>query len=216
MSLYAHRSWRLVGQVGSDLFMLAWLIAWWLIGRFTGAAIRALAAPARKAASSAAELSGSFGSAASGVDQVPGLGSTLREPFDQAVTSLNSIVAAAQDQVASIERLSNLIGWLVFLVPVSILLAIWLPARIRFVRRSRAAQQFIDGQADLDLFALRAMTSQPMHVLARISDDPVAAWRRGDQQVIDALAEVELRRNGLRLPTAIRGEDDSRVKERTS
>ncbi len=48
------------------------------------------------------------------------------------------------------------------------------------------------------------MTSQPMHVLARISDDPVAAWRRGDQQVIDALAEVELRRNGLRLPDATR------------
>ena len=208
MSLYARRSWRLVGQVGFDLFVLVWLIVWWVIGRFTGAAIRALAGPARKTAASAQELSGSFGSAASGADKVPGLGSALRQPFDEAVTSLNSIVAAAQDQVASIERLSTIVGWLVFLVPVSILLAVWLPARIRFVRRSRAAQRFIDGQADLDLFALRAMTSQPMHVLARISDDPVAAWRRGDQQVIDALAVVELRRNGLRVPTTMSGPDE--------
>lgn len=200
MSLYARRSWRLVGQVGFDLFVVVWLVAWALIGHFTGAAIRVLAAPARKTASSAADLSGSFGSAANQVGGVPGVGSSLRSPFDQAVTSLNAIVLAAQDQVASIERLATIVGWLVFLVPVSILLAIWLPTRIRFVRRSRAGQRFIDAQADLDLFALRAMTSQPMHVLARISDDPVAAWRRGDQQVIDALAEVELRRNGLRMP----------------
>ncbi len=200
MSLYARRSWRLVGQVGFDAFMLVWLIVWWLVGRFTGAAIRVLEAPARKTASSAADLSNSFGSAAGQVGGVPGIGSSLRSPFDQAVTSLNSIVLAAQDQVASIERLATIVSWLVFLVPVSILLAVWLPTRIRFVRRSRAAQRFIDGQADLDLFALRAMTSQPMHVLARISDDPVAAWRNGDRQVIDALAEVELRRNGLQLP----------------
>ena len=41
---------------------------------------------------------------------------------------------------------------------------------------------------DLDLFALRAMANQPMHVLAAISDDPVRAWRSGDRRVIDALA----------------------------
>ena len=205
MSLYARRSWRFVGQVGFDLFMLVWLVVWWLIGRFTDSAVRVLATPAQKTATSAQQMSGGFSSAAGKIDQVPGIGSTLREPFDQAVTSLNQITAAAQDQVHSIERLASIIGWLVFLVPVSILLAIWLPTRIRFVRRSNAAQRFIDAQSDLDLFALRAMTSQPMHVLARISDDPVAAWRRGDQQVIDQLAEVELRRNGLRLPARLRG-----------
>jgi hypothetical protein len=37
-------------------------------------------------------------------------------------------------------------------------------------------------------------------VLAGVSDDPVRAWREGDRQVIDALAAIELRRNGLRLP----------------
>jgi hypothetical protein len=83
---------------------------------------------------------------------------------------------------------------------VVILLVIWLPLRVRFVRRARAAQVFIDAQADLDLFALRAMVGQPMHVISKISDDPVAAWRRGDRDVIRALADVELRRTGLRPP----------------
>ena len=74
--------------------------------------------------------------------------------------------------MASIERVGLLLGWLVFLIPVVILVVIWLPARIRFFLRARAAQQFLDSEADLDLFALRAMVVQPMHVIAKISDGP--------------------------------------------
>jgi hypothetical protein len=99
-----------------------------------------------------------------------------------------------------VERTGWLLGWLVFLIPVLIVLLIWLPARIRFFLRARAAQRFLDTQADLDLFALRAMVAQPMHVIARISDDPVAAWRRGDRDVIRALAAIELRQSGLSPP----------------
>ena len=44
------------------------------------------------------------------------------------------------------------------------------------------------------------MATQPMHVLAAISDDPVAAWRGGERAVINALAAVELRDSGLAMP----------------
>jgi hypothetical protein len=97
-----------------------------------------------------------------------------------------------------------LVGWLVFLIPVSVVVAFWLPRRIRFWRQARAARAFIDSGADLDLFALRAMVTQPMHVLAAISDDPVGAWRGGDHTVITKLAEIELGRSGLRLPAHLR------------
>ena len=60
--------------------------------------------------------------------------------------------------------------------------------------------------ADLDLFALRAMAAQPLYVLAEISDDPVHAWRSGDREVINKLAEVELKRDGLRLPATLRAD----------
>jgi hypothetical protein len=116
------------------------------------------------------------------------------------VGSLQSIIDAADDQVAAVERAASLLGWLVFLIPVVLLLVLWLPARIRFFLRARAAQRFLDADADLDLFALRAMVGQPMHVIAAISDDPVAAWRRGDREVIRALAGIELRRTGLNPP----------------
>ena len=130
----------------------------------------------------------------------------LRKPFDEAVGSLQGVIDAAADQVASVERVGMLLGWLVFLIPVILLLVIWLPARIRFFLRARAAQRFLDADADLDLFALRAMVVQPMHVIAKISDDPVAAWRRGDKEVIRALAAVELRRSGLIPPAGVRSE----------
>ena len=90
--------------------------------------------------------------------------------------------------------------------PGRLLVAVWLPRRIRFYRLAKAAQHFLDEGADLDLFALRAMATQPMHVLAGISRDPVAAWRAGDRSVIDRLAEVELRRSGLRMPTIAKAE----------
>ena len=77
---------------------------------------------------------------------------------------------------------------------------LWVPIRIAFVRRAAAAQRFVDADEDLDLFALRALARQPLHVLARIDDDPAGAWRRGDQPVIHALAALELREEGLRPP----------------
>jgi hypothetical protein len=100
--------------------------------------------------------------------------------------------------------LALLVGWLVFLIPVTIVMAFWLPRRIRFYRQARASQVFLDELADLDLFALRAMAVQPLYVLAHISDDPVQAWRSGDREVINKLAELELKRDGLRLPDTLR------------
>jgi hypothetical protein len=74
---------------------------------------------------------------------------------------------------------------------------------VRFARRAGAARRLVDAAPHLDLFALRAMAHQPMHVLARISDDPAGAWRRGDRDVIRALATRELASVGLRPPSGV-------------
>jgi hypothetical protein len=58
----------------------------------------------------------------------------------------------------------------------------------------------MDSSADLELFALRAMANQPMHRLARVSSDPVRAWRNGDRDVVRALAILELGDAGLSAP----------------
>jgi hypothetical protein len=100
----------------------------------------------------------------------------------------------------TVERVALVLGLVVALVPIVIVVALWLYVRIGFARRASAAQRFIDASADLDLFALRAMATQPMSALARISDDPAGAWRRQDTAVIRELATLELRDQGLRPP----------------
>lgn len=201
MGIYAARPGRMVGQVLGDLFVGVWAVVWALVGVFVQQTIAVLAGPARETARTAGRLAGNFTDAADQANKVPGVGDELRRPFDSASGTLQTLITAANHQVDSIERLAVIMGWLVFLIPVAVVVALWLPRRIRFYRLARAAQIFIDGQPDLDLFALRAMALQPMHVLASVSDDPVTAWRTGDRGVINRLAELELRRSGLRMPT---------------
>jgi methyl-accepting chemotaxis protein len=201
MAIYARRPWRRAGQVAVDVAVVVWVAVWALLGRLTFHPVLGVATPAREAATAAGQLSAQIGKAAEQAAKVPGVGGQLRQPFDTALGSLAELLGAANRQVASVERLAELLGWLVFAIPVAIVLALWLPRRVAFVVSARAAQRFLDSSADLDLFALRALAHQPMHVLAEISDDPVAAWRGQDATVIQKLADLELRRSGLRMPT---------------
>jgi hypothetical protein len=102
--------------------------------------------------------------------------------------------------VAAVSDLAFWLGLIVGAIPILVMLAVYLPQRWRFVREATAGQRFVDASEDLDLFALRAMARQPMHRLARVSDDPAGAWRRGDADVVRALAELELRDTGLAPP----------------
>jgi len=200
MAIYASRPGRLAGQLIGDLFVLGWGVAWAVVGVFVHQVVEVLAVPARETARTASRLVTNLKDAAEQASRVPGVGDDLRQPFDAASVTLGNVITSANQQVASIELLAVIAGWLAFLIPVAVVVAFWLPRRIRFYRQAKASQQFLDSTADLDLFALRAMASQPLYVLAGVSDDPVRAWRDGDRQVIDQLAEIELRRNGLRFP----------------
>lgn len=197
MSWYARPSWQLVRQVSADAFVVVWAVVWWLVARVADQGVSALAGPAREAAETATGLQESMRGAGQTAGGVPGVGGELRGPFDAAAEQLGGLAGTARGQAVLIEQLGDLVGVLVFVLPVAVLLAIWLPRRLRFAARSRAARRFLDSPADLDLFALRAMATLPLDQLAKISDDPVAAWRAGDRDVIAALAETALRQEGL-------------------
>ena len=124
----------------------------------------------------------------------------LADPFRSASGAGTDLERAGQDLVDSVTHLANILGWVTALIPIVIVGGCWLLLRARFVRRASAAQRFIDDEADLDLFALRAMARQPMRRIAAVSPDPGAAWRRGDRDVIRSLALLELRDVGLRPP----------------
>ena len=208
MGIYAKRPAKMIGQLVGDGFVVVWTIGWGIVAIFVHKVIEVLATPARETARTAMRLAENFREAAAEAAKVPVAGEQLRRPLDSASVSLGTLIDSANEQVASIERLALIVGWLVFLIPVTIVIAFWLPRRIRFYRQAHASQVFLDSLADLDLFALRAMAVQPLYVLAEISDDPVQAWRSGDREVINKLAEIELRRTGLQLPSTLRTVSD--------
>ncbi|MFT4265067.1 MAG: hypothetical protein QM572_16910 [Nocardioides sp.] len=204
MKLYADMPARRVGQVLTDVAAVAFVVVCLVVARKVHEAALKLAAPGRTIESSANDLAGRLRDAGSTLSDVPLVGDAASKPFDGASGAAEGLATGGENLVRAATTFANWIGVTVFLIPVLLLLIYYLPARVRFVRRATAGQRFIDSGADLDLFALRAMAHQPLHVLARIDDDPAGAWRRGDVAVLDRLAELELRDVGLR-PPRVRG-----------
>ncbi len=200
MKLYAdipvHRARQLVG----DLFLVVWVVVWVKVALVVHDATMALAAPGREIASAGDGLAGRLRDAGSAVGGLPLVGSRVRAPFEGAGDAAAQIARAGTAQVAAVQHLAFWLGVAVAAVPILLLALVYLPFRLRFAREATAGQRFIDSTADLHLFALRAMAHQPMHRLARVSDDPVAAWLGGEEDVVRRLAVLELHDVGLSPP----------------
>ena len=205
MKLYADLPGRRTVQILADVGVLAWVCLWAWVGRLVHDATMQLAAPGRQLQSAGSGFRNQMTSAGNSVRDLPLVGDKVAAPFRQVSGAGTTIEQAGTDLVDAVSRLANVLGWVTALVPILIVGLVWLVLRGRFVRRASAAQRFIDEAADLDLFALRAMTGQPMRKLAAISSDPVGAWRRGDQATIRQLALLELKDTGLRPPALAAG-----------
>jgi hypothetical protein len=198
--VYSQLPVRAGRQVLADVLLVVWVVvcvrAALAVHRYT----LELAGPGRQLEDAGRGLGSGLADAARRVGGLPVVGNDVRQPLDAAGRAAGTLVRAGQEQQQAVQRLALVLALVVAVLPILAALVLWGVPRIAFVRRARAAQRFVDADADLDLFALRAMANQPMHVLARISDDPAGAWRRGDAPVIRALATLELRAVGLRPP----------------
>lgn len=177
--------------------MLLWVVIWALVARWVHATTMTLAAPGRRLEDAGGSFRDRMLGAGDRVDDLPLIDDRLAEPLRDVSGVGAEIAAAGTDLVTAVERVALLAAIVTAAVPIILVGALWLTLRLRWVREATAAARFIDSTADLDLFALRALSRQPMTALARISDDPAGAWRRGDVAVIDALAYLELADTGL-------------------
>lgn len=200
MKLYADSGVRRSFQVLGDLLLVVWVYAWVQTAFVVRDATLSLAGPGQQISDASNGLARQLRDAGGTVADVPLIGDRVRGPFDGAGGAAERIAAAGDAQVDAVETLAFWLGLSVGAVPVLIALAVYLPLRWRFVREATAGRRFVDSSGDLDLFALRAMARQPLHRLARISDDPAGAWRCRDGRVIRELAELELRDSGLASP----------------
>jgi hypothetical protein len=200
MKLYADSPARATRQVLADVLFLLWLVVWVTAGNAVHDATLEPPAPGPQTQESATSLAESMQDAGAALDDVPIIGDSARAPFDKASEASGALADAGRAEVEAVEGLAFWLRLAVTLIPILVVGAFFLPGRWRFVREATAGQKFMDAEADLQLFALRAMSNQPMHQLARVSDDPVGAWQRGDREVVHALARLEMRSVGLRPP----------------
>jgi hypothetical protein len=199
MQLYADAPVRSSLQVAGDLLLVVWVVGWLLLADVVRDSTLALATPGRRIEAAGGGLASRLREAGSAVGALPLVGDEVRSPLDEAGHAADQIAAAGTSQVQAVHDLALWLGLCVAVIPIAVMLAVYLPRRWRFVRQATAAHRFVDSSADLALFALRAMANQPMHRLARVSDDPVSAWRNGDPDVVRALATLELKESGLRI-----------------
>lgn len=197
MIWYSEVPARRTRQILGDAWLVAWSALWiWAAIRLYDL-IMNLATPGLAVSSGATDLADRFAIAGDAVGQVPMVGDSLRAPFGGMSEASLSIADAGQAAADAVGLLARFLAVALAVLGIASWAMLWVPLRIAFIRRATAARRFLDSTDDLDLFALRAMARQPLHLLARISDDPAGAWRRGDPAVISALATLELRAEGL-------------------
>ena len=200
MRLYADAPVLRLRQVTGDLLVLAWVIAWVLIGRFAYRVVNVLAAPGVTLEDAGTSLRGGLLDIGESMAGVPLVGDQLRAPFESAAGAAGSVADAGVGLQEGVAQVALIIAVAIAAWPILAVTLRWIPSRLRFARRAGAARRLVAAGADLDLFALRALATLPLTTLARISPDPAGDWRRGDPVVLRELAAVELRTVGLRLP----------------
>ena len=189
-----------VPQILSDVSLVLWCVLWGFLASKVRQLVLLFAVPAQNAQGSASSLATSMDSAASSMDGVPVLGTVLSPPLNAFSSGLGSLVVALQQYVRFVDVSSIVVATIVAVVPIVYYLWKWLPWRFSFVREATAGKKLLPADASAEMFALRAIVHAPMRDLARITNDPMGAWKRGDEDVIRKLADLELHRDGLKLP----------------
>ena len=191
---------KVVPQVLSDIGLLVWTALWIFLAVKVRDLVRLIGVPAEKARDGAQSMSRSLYDAASSVHGVPVLGDVLTPSLNSFGTGLTAMALTAQQFVSFVNTTAIVLATLVFAIAFGIYLWKWVPWRFEFVREATAGRKLLPADAAERLFALRAMANAPMHDLVKITRDPMGAWQRGDVEVIRKLADLELARDGLRLP----------------
>jgi hypothetical protein len=198
VKLYADRAATRMRQLITDLIIVAWVYVWIRLGLRLFDLVQKLAVPGQKLEGAGNGLADNLGKVGDKIGDVPVAGDSLAAPFADAAKAARSLATAGKDQQEVIGKLSWALTFMLLAVPLGLVLFVWLPLRIRWVRRASAATKLRGAKAGRDLLALRALATQPLGRLAKLDPDIATAWRKGDPDAVESLARLQLRRLGLR------------------
>ena len=198
MKIYADRLPTAIRQLATDLLVVIWVYAWIRAGIWVHDLVLKLAVPGQKLESAGTGIADNLADAGGKVGRVPLVGDQLTQPFTRAAEAARSLTDAGREQQAIVGNLALILALLLVAVPLGLVLFVWLPLRLRWMRRAGLAAAVRDQPAGRDLLALRALASRPLNELTRLGPDIAQSWRNGDASAVDALAALELRDLGLR------------------
>ncbi|NCD20698.1 MAG: hypothetical protein EOL89_12100 [Actinobacteria bacterium] len=199
MKLYADLPARRTRQIIADALVLLWVVIWVRTGFAVRDTVLGALGPARSLEAAGDSLQGSLADVAARVEGIPLLGEAISTPFDAAAAAGETMRQAGADLVAYVDRTALIAGVTTALLPVVLVVLPWLLFRIAFARRARALTLLLASEDPLDLLALRALATQPVGTLTRVSPTPAHDWRIGRPDVVAQLAALELRRAGVAL-----------------
>ena len=175
------------------LILLAWL------GLKVHGAVDKLAVLGTGVHDSGQVVQDGFSRAADATDGIPVVGGDVANALRDAGEGTGGNVAqAGADGEQRVHDLANLLGFLMFAVPASILLVLTVPGRIRQIRELNATDRLLDVSTEdrRRLVAMRAAFSLPAAELARHTRDPIGDLATGhyDSLIDAAYDEAGLRR----------------------
>ncbi|MFF9472243.1 hypothetical protein ACF1E9_06375 [Streptomyces roseolus] len=200
MRFYAQTPARRNRQVLADLIAVALIaVAVWVALAVRGA-IELLAEPGRKVESSGDGLARELGRAGDAASDVPLVGDVLEKPLRSAADAGSGFADAGEAFQETVAQVADVVTAALIVVPVLFVLALWLPPRLRWIRRSAALRRLAEAPGGADLLALRALTGPPaaLNRLPVPSGGWADAWRRADPRAIADLSAVALDHVGLR------------------
>ena len=183
MTFYAQDPVLRTRQVLTDVAVGAWVVLWAAIAWGLHQLLAHLARPGELLEDAGGRLAG--------------VGERLPGPLDAIAGGGRAVARAGASQQDTAGSLAFWLPVVLAAIPIIYVLARHLPGRVRWAQEAAAARVLLAGAPDGRLFALRALSSAPLGELLEVTPDPLAAYESGH---VAPLAEVELRRLGLRLP----------------
>ena len=196
--MYADRLPTALRQLLTDLLVVFWVYAWIRAGIWINDMVEKLGVPGQKLQEAGTGIAGNLGDIGGKVGRVPLVGDELTGPFNSAAGAARSIAEAGRQQQEAVDNMALALALLIIAMPLALVLFVWLPLRLRWMRRAGVARRVRAEPAGQDLLALRALVSRPLNELAKLGPDIAQSWRNGDAAAVQALAALELRDLGLK------------------
>jgi len=198
VKIYPDRPAAAARQTFVDLLVVAWIFVWIWAAMWLHDLVQKLSAPGRRLESAGTGMADNLADVGGKVGRVPIVGDELTTPFTSAADAARSMADAGRQQQEVVADVALWLSLSLLVLPLGLVLLVWLPLRIRWMRRATAAASPRAAPAGRDLLALRALAAQPLRRLAKLDPEVAAKWRAADPATVDALAALELRTLGLR------------------